>query len=135
MISFAFTPEQEDFRTQLRKFAMTELAPRYRERAAKAEFAWDAHKQLADLGVLGIGLPEKYGGSGEHDPVTLGLATEALAYGDCNVAAAPVQVGLVAAQLAAGGHPAVVRTWLPRLIAGEAVAAIAVTEPSGGSDA
>jgi cyclohexanecarboxyl-CoA dehydrogenase len=135
MISFAFTSEQEDFRKQLRRFAEQELAPKYVERAAKDEFPWDAHRQLADLGVLGIGLPEEYGGTGEADPITLGLATEALAYGDVNVAAAPVQVGLVAAQLAHEGHESVVREWLPKLIAGEVVAAIAVTEPSGGSDA
>ncbi|MCW2786655.1 MAG: acyl-CoA dehydrogenase [Marmoricola sp.] len=134
MISFAFSDEQEDFRSQLRKFAIAELAPKYQERSAKAEFSWEAHRQLADLGVLGIGLPEEYGGTGSADPVTLGLATEALAYGDVNVAAAPVQVGLVAAQLAHEGHPSVVKEWLPKLIAGEVVAAIAVTEPIGGSD-
>jgi cyclohexanecarboxyl-CoA dehydrogenase len=134
VLSFAFTPEQEDFRRELRGYAESELAPRYRQRAQVAEFPWDAHKQLARLGVLGIGLPEEYGGTGDPDPITLGLATEALAYGDCNVAAAPVQVGLVAAQLAWAGRPAVVREWVPRLIEGDVVAAIAVTEPAGGSD-
>ncbi|MFI6093639.1 acyl-CoA dehydrogenase family protein [Streptomyces sp. NPDC051218] len=135
MISFEFTREQEDFRRELRRFAESELAPKYTERAAKAEFSWEAHRQLAELGVLGIGLPEKYGGTGEADPVSLGIATETLAYGDVNVAAAPVQVGLVAAQLAVQGQPGVAQTYVPRLIAGEIVAAIAVTEPSAGSDA
>ena len=93
MICFDFSPEQEQFRRGLRTFAEAELAPRYLARAAKAEFPWDAHRQLAGLGVLGLGLPEKYGGTGEPDPITLGLATEALAYGDVNVGAAPVQVG------------------------------------------
>lgn len=134
MISFAFSDEQESFRRELQRFATTQLAPRYRNRAAVAEFAWDAHRQLAELGVLGIGLPEEFGGTGDPDPVTLGLATETLAYGDVNVAAAPVQVGLVAAQLATNGSRSVVEQWLPRLVAGEVVAAIAVTEPSGGSD-
>ncbi|MHA6758272.1 acyl-CoA dehydrogenase family protein [Streptacidiphilus sp. PAMC 29251] len=135
MISFAFTREQEDFRKELRRFAHTELAPKYVQRAAVAEFPWDAHKQLAELGVLGIGLPEAYGGTGDPDPISLGIATEALAYGDLNVAAAPVQVGLVAAQLAFQGQESVVERYVPRLIAGEIVAAIAVTEPSAGSDA
>ena len=78
MISFAFTTEQEAFRAELLRFAAAELAPRYLERAAVAEFPWDAHRQLAGLGVLGLGLPERLGGSGDPDPVTLGLATEAL---------------------------------------------------------
>jgi cyclohexanecarboxyl-CoA dehydrogenase len=134
VISFEFSPEQEYFREELRRFAATELAPHYRERAAKPEFAWKAHRQLADLGVLGIGLPEEFGGTGDLDPITLGLATETLAYGDVNVAAAPVQVGLVAAQLAVNGNREVVEQYLPQLIRGEIVAAIAVTEPSAGSD-
>ena len=111
---------------------MAELAPRYNQRAARSEFSWEAHRRLAGLGVLGIGLPEKYGGTGVPDPVTLGIATEALAYGDVNVASAPVLSGLVAAQLAENGQDAVVERWLPELIAGDAIAAIAVTEPSGG---
>ena len=134
MLSFAFSPEQEEFRVQLRRFAVAELAPYYIERAARPEFCWEAHRQLAGLGVLGIGLPEKYGGTGAPDPVTLGLATETLAYGDVNVASAPVLSGLVASQLAENGQDAVVDEWLPQLIAGDVVAAIAVTEPSCGSD-
>jgi cyclohexanecarboxyl-CoA dehydrogenase len=135
MIDFAFTAEQEEFRKELRRFAVTELAPRYRERAARSEFCWTAHRQLAELGVLGLGLPEKFGGTGEPDPITLGLATETLAYGDVNVAAAPVQVGLIAAQLAHQARDAVAERYVPALISGEIVAAIAVTEPSAGSDA
>ncbi|MEU3984021.1 acyl-CoA dehydrogenase family protein [Streptomyces sp. NPDC026672] len=135
MISFAFTPEQEDFRAVLRRFAEEELAPRYVERSARAEFSWEAHRQLAELGVLGIGLPERWGGTGDPDPVTLGIATEALAHGDVNVAAAPVQVGLIAAQLAHQARTVVAERYVPRLIAGEIVGAIAVTEPAAGSDA
>jgi cyclohexanecarboxyl-CoA dehydrogenase len=134
MLSFQFTPEQEDFRTELRKFAVAELAPTYRERAAKPEFDFTAHRKLGELGVLAIGLPEEYGGTGAHDPITLGLAAEALAYGDVNVGAAPVQVGLVAGQLAWHGTKTVAEAWVPRLVTGDVVAAIAVTEPAGGSD-
>src|SRR5437879_12819058 len=105
MLSFAFTPEQEDFRVQLRKFAVAELAPHYIERAARSEFCWEAHRQLANLGVLGIGLPEKHGGTGAPDPVTLGLATETLAYRDATVASAPVPAGRVPFPLAAHRQP------------------------------
>ena len=135
MISFAFSPEQEAFRAELRRFAAAELAPRYLDRASATEFPWHAHRQLAEMGVLGLGLPERLGGSGDSDPITLGLATEALGYGDPNVAAAPVQVGLVAAQLATLAQDAVAERYVPQLISGQIVAAIAVTEPSAGSDA
>jgi cyclohexanecarboxyl-CoA dehydrogenase len=57
-------------------------------------------RELGELGVLGTGLPEEFGGTGVDDPVMLGLATETLAYGDVNIASAPVQAGLVSAQRA-----------------------------------
>ncbi|MGH3467586.1 MAG: acyl-CoA dehydrogenase family protein, partial [Thermocrispum sp.] len=134
MISFAFTDEQEQFRATLRKFAENELAPAYRDRAAKPEYPFDVQKQLGDLGVLGIGLPEEFGGTGEEDPVLLGLAAETLAYGDVNVASAPVLLGLVGSQLAKGSRE-VQERYLPPLISGETTAAIALTEPGSGSDA
>lgn len=72
MNAFGFTEEQEAFRVELDRYARTRLLPAYRDRAAKAEFPWDAHKELARLGVLGIGLPEEFGGAGvsPEDPVT-----------------------------------------------------------------
>ncbi|HZZ46920.1 MAG TPA: acyl-CoA dehydrogenase family protein [Pseudonocardia sp.] len=136
-MSFAFSEDQESFRAELSRYATRRLLPYYRERAASTEFIWEAHKELAGMGVLGIGLPEKYGGSGvsPDDPVTLGMITETLAYGDLNVAAAPVQTGLVAAQLAEGGSTEVCERYIPELISGDAVSGIAVTEPGSGSDA
>jgi cyclohexanecarboxyl-CoA dehydrogenase len=134
MLDFDFSDEHEAFRTLLRDFAAKELLPGYRDRAASTEYPWAELKKLADLGVLGIGLPEKYGGTGEDDPVLLGIATEALAYGDLNVAAAPVQLGLVATQLMLGTE-AVQERYLPPLIAGDETMAIALTEPGSGSDA
>lgn len=134
MISFAFTDEQEQFKTTLRDFAQNELAPGYRDRAAKADFPFDVQEQLGELGVLGIGLPEEFGGTGDEDPILLGLAAETLAYGDVNVASAPVLLGLVGSQLAKGSRE-VQEKYLPGLIAGEITAAIALTEPGSGSDA
>jgi len=137
MVSFAFTEEQQAYRGELGRYARSRLLPAYRDRAACTDFPWEAHKELAALGVLGIGLPEEFGGSGAspEDPVTLGMVAETLAYGDVNVAAAPVQSGLVAAQLAEGGAAGVRQRYIPELIAGEAVSGIAVTEPGSGSDA
>jgi len=117
LISFAFTEEQEDFRRGLAQFARDVLRPGYRERAGKTEFPWDIQRRLGSMGVLGIGLPEEHGGSGVEDPILLGLATETLAEGDVNIAAAPVQVGLVGSQLARGSE-AVRQEYLAPLITG-----------------
>ena len=134
MISFEFTEEQEAFRRTLARFAHDVLRPGYRERASKTEFPWEIQRQLGSMGVLGIGLPEASGGTGVEDPILLGLATETLAEGDVNVAASPVQIGLVGSQLARGSD-AVRQEYLTPLIKGECTVAIALTEPGSGSDA
>jgi cyclohexanecarboxyl-CoA dehydrogenase len=134
MLSFEFASEQEEFRKTLQTFSERVLLPGYRERAASAEFPFDIHKQLGELGVLGIGLPEQYGGTGHEDPILLGLATETLARGDVNVAGIPVQIGLSGSQLAHASAE-VRERYLPPLIAGDEMVAIALTEPGSGSDA
>jgi cyclohexanecarboxyl-CoA dehydrogenase len=134
LISFAFTEEQEDFGRSLARFAKDALGPGYRERASRTDFPWDVQRRLGSMGVLGIGLPEEYGGTGVDDPILLGLAAETLAEGDVNVASAPVQIGLVGSQLARGSE-AVRQEYLAPLIRGECTVAIALTEPGAGSDA
>ncbi len=134
MVSFAFNAEHEQFRKALEDFSRKELAPNYRERAASMEFPFAAFRQLGELGVLGIGLPEEFGGTGEEDPVLLGLATETLARGDVNLASSPVQVGLIGSQLVHGSRE-VQERYLPAMIEGRETVAIALTEPGSGSDA
>src|ERR1700757_1415600 len=134
MISFAFTAEQAAFQETLTDFARKVLLPGYRDRAASTAFPFNILRQLGELGVLGIGLPEEYGGTGAEDPVTLGLATETLAYGDVNVASAPVQIGLIGSQLMHGTKE-VQERYLPAMIEGRENVAIALTEPGSGSDA
>jgi cyclohexanecarboxyl-CoA dehydrogenase len=134
MLDFSLSEEHEDFRKVLKDFSDKELLPNYLANSATTEFPFATLKKMGDLGVLGIGFPERFGGTGEDDPVLLGLATETLAYGDVNLASAPIQVGLVGAQLLHGSEE-VQETYLPRVIAGEINLAIALTEPGSGSDA
>ncbi len=134
MVSFAFTDEQEAFAKTLAEYSRKVLLPGYRERAASTEFPFGLLRQLGELGVLGIGLPERYGGTGADDPVLLGLVAETIAYGDVNMASAPIQVGLIASQLAHAAEE-VQERYLPPLIEGRETLAIALTEPGSGSDA
>lgn len=134
MVSFAFDDEHEQFREALEDFGRKELLPNYRSRAASTEFPFEAYRQLGDLGVLGIGLPEEFGGTGDEDPVLLGLATETLARADVNLASAPVQIGLIGSQLVHGTRE-VQERYLPAMIEGRETVAIALTEPGSGSDA
>src|SRR6201995_106370 len=134
-LSFAFTDEQDQFRQAVARFARERVAPGYRARSASNTYPMNLHRELASLGVLGIGLPEKFGGTGKEDPVTLGIACEEVGAADVNLAAAPVTVGLTGAQLAVGGTAAVQERWLPGLIDGTEFVAIGLTEPEAGSDA
>ncbi|HWD05791.1 MAG TPA: acyl-CoA dehydrogenase [Amycolatopsis sp.] len=134
MLSFSFTDEQQQFAETLAAFARKHLLPGYRDRAASTDFPFALLRRLGELGVLGIGLPENVGGTGSDDPILLGLAAETLAYGDVNLASAPVQAGLISAQLLHGSEE-VQQTYLPPLIEGRHTIAIALTEPGSGSDA
>jgi cyclohexanecarboxyl-CoA dehydrogenase len=134
-ISFTFTDEQEQFRQAVARFARERVAPGYRDRSNSSAYPMDLHRELASLGVLGIGLPEKFGGTGDEDPVTLGIACEEVGAADVNLAAAPVVIGLTGAQLALGATAAVQERWLPGLIDGTEMVAIGLTEPEAGSDA
>src|SRR6201994_2930413 len=129
-ISFAFTDEQEQFRQAVARFARERVAPGYRDRSSTSTYPLDLHRELAALGVLGIGLPEKFGGSGEEDPVTLGSACEELGAAGLHLAAAPVTVGLTGAQLAKGGSPEVQERWLPAMIDGTGLVALRLTDPA-----
>ena len=134
-ISFTFTDEQEQFRQAVARFARERVTPGYRDRSKRSAYPLDLHREMASLGVLGIGLPEKFGGTGQEDPVTLGIACEEVGAADVNLAAAPVVIGLTGAQLALGATAAVQERWLPGLIDGTELVAIGLTEPEAGSDA
>lgn len=134
MLCFDFDDDQLEFRKTLVEFTRKELLPGYRDRAASTDFPFDVLRKLGDLGVLGIGLPEEYGGTGAEDPILLGIAAETLAYGDVNMASAPVQVGLIGSQLVHAAKE-VQERYLPPMIAGTETVAIALTEPGSGSDA
>jgi cyclohexanecarboxyl-CoA dehydrogenase len=134
MVSFAFDDEHLEFQETLATFTRKVLQPGYRDRAATTDFPFDVLRRLGELGVLGIGLPERFGGTGKEDPVLLGLATETLAYGDVNMASAPVQIGLIGSQLVHATEE-VQERYLPAMIEGRETMAIALTEPGSGSDA
>jgi cyclohexanecarboxyl-CoA dehydrogenase len=134
-ITFEFTDEQDQFRQAVSRFARERVAPGYLERANAPKYPMQLHAELGAMGVLGIGLPEEFGGTGAEDPLMLGIACEELGAADVNLAAAPVVVGLTGSQLAKGASPAVQKRWLPGMIDGSDVVAFGLTEPEAGSDA
>jgi cyclohexanecarboxyl-CoA dehydrogenase len=131
---FDFTDEQEALRSELRKFAANELAPHYIEDDRLVRFRRPVVDQLAAMGLLGLRIPEAYGG-GAADCVTTGIAHEEIAYGDFNMAYLVLLASLVGEVLTNACDDDQRARFLPLIASGEAVPALGLTEPDHGSDA
>jgi alkylation response protein AidB-like acyl-CoA dehydrogenase len=132
-MDFRFTPEQEQFRDSVRRFAQKHLAAGALARAHAADYPWDVAKQMAAQGLLGITVAEADGGQGGSlmDAV---IAIETVA-SVCPRSADVVQAGNFGALrvLAEYGSKAQKEKYLKRLLSGEAVISVGMTEPEAGS--
>jgi cyclohexanecarboxyl-CoA dehydrogenase len=128
------TDDQRALRDTTRRFSRERLLPDYQKREKLGVLDRGLIAEMGRLGLMGIDLPEALGGMGA-DAVTTGLIVEELAYGDFNISAVPVGTSLNGAILVRHAHPDIVNEWVPRMTRGEAVIAICLTEPRGGSDA
>lgn len=126
--------DQIAFRDIARRFSREHLAPHYQVREKAGVMDRALVREMGELGLLGVDLPEEFGGLGAPG-VTAGVITEELAYGDFSISTVQVNVSLLGAILIGSGSPALVSQWVPRMISGETLLGICLTEPSGGSDA
>jgi cyclohexanecarboxyl-CoA dehydrogenase len=131
---FGLTSEQRALQDMVRKFAAAELAPGYAARQTAARIDRAVIRRMGTLGLIAPELPEDCGGHGA-DRVSSGIIIEEIARGDFNAAYIQLLACLCGQVLAGNGSQSITRPWLRRLTAGEAVIALALTEPAGGSDA
>jgi alkylation response protein AidB-like acyl-CoA dehydrogenase len=133
-VDFSLSEEQELLRQEVRRFAEERIRPGTRERDAKHEFPARVVAELGELGLLGMLIPEAYGGGG-MDPLSYCLVIEELAR-VCPSTAVTVSVSnsVCAWPLARYGADALRREALPLLAAG-AIGGFCLTEPGSGSDA
>ena len=89
---------------------------------------------MGELGLIAPDLPEQYGGLGASG-LTTGILIEQIGWGDINVSYVPLMASLTGKVIAGHAHPALAEYWLPRMISGESIVALGLTEPRGGSDA
>jgi len=129
-----FNEDQLALQEVAQRFSREVLRPDYQKRESVGSFDRALIKQMGSLGLLGVDLSEEYGGLSES-AVTAGIITEALAYGDFNVSYMPVMVSLMGAILHRNANPELARHWNRKLVAGEAIIGLGLTEPRGGSDA
>jgi alkylation response protein AidB-like acyl-CoA dehydrogenase len=130
-----FDEDHEAFRATCRTFVDRVLRPDQEKHIANHEFGRQMWLEMGKLDLLGLNVPEEYGGSGVDDPrFALVLAEElsklAFAYSSC----VGIHADCVAPYLVDLGTEEQKRRWLPRFCTGELVTAIAMTEPGGGSD-
>lgn len=133
-MDFSLTAEQQAMVDTARRFAQQRLKPRYRARESAGSIEREVVEEMGALGFLGAELPQAQGGLGA-DCVTSGLLLEEISAGDFNVGYINLLVSLCGQIIARHAAPETARAWLPRLIAGAALPALALTEPHAGSDA
>lgn len=133
-ITLPLSEEQREFRKVAERFAREKLAPAYQARERDAKIDRALLREMGALGLIAPDLPEKHGGLGQSSE-TSGLIMEAIAYGDPNVAYVQLLSSLCGQVLAKHASDALAGEWLPRIVSGESLFALALTEPRGGSDA
>lgn len=133
-MDFAPTEEQLLVQRTAREVADRLLAPKAASRDRSGEFPISELRELGKLGMLGIAVPEAFGGGGAGT-VAYSLAMQELARGDAAVAVAVSVTNMVAELIAANGSPELARRYVPALVSGDAVCgAFALSEPEAGSD-
>jgi alkylation response protein AidB-like acyl-CoA dehydrogenase len=134
-VNFDLEPEHELVRDTVRRFALERVAPVAEELDREKRFPYEIVAELADLGLMGMTIPEEYGGGGT-DTLSYAICIEELTRIDSSVAIT------VAAHHSLGTMPIYLfgseeqrRRWLPALASGERLAAFGLTEANAGSDA
>jgi glutaryl-CoA dehydrogenase (non-decarboxylating) len=134
-MNFELTEEQIQVRDMVREFVQRDIAPHIQEWDAKGEFHREVLTKMGELGLLGLPIPEEYGGSG-FDYVSLALACDELEYGDTFLRVImSVHVGLNSLALLQWATEEQKKRLLVPQATGEKIATFGLTEPNAGSDA
>lgn len=134
-MSFDLSEDHQMVKDMVKKLADEEIAPRAAHYDETREFPWENCKKLAELGLMGVTVPEEYGGAG-MDTLAYVTVIEELsrACASTGVVAA-VQNSLATFPLLKFGSEDLKKKYLPQLASGSKIGAYALTEPNAGSDA
>lgn len=136
-MDFKLSEEQIAFQKSVEKFARNEIAPLTTEAERESRFSFEAWKKMADFGMMGLPFPEKYGGS-EAGVLTTCLGMEAMGRAGVDAGstmawgASTILCGVPIWLL---GNEEQREQYLPKMITGEWIGGMGLTEPNAGSDA
>jgi alkylation response protein AidB-like acyl-CoA dehydrogenase len=134
-IDFGLTEDQQLIREQVRRFAVERIQPGVAERDREHRFPMDIFQEMGELGLLGMLVPEEYGGAG-MDVLSYLLAMEEVARVDPAVAVTMSVTNSVCCwPIVRFGSEELKRRILPELASGEVIGGFGLTEPGAGSDA
>ena len=134
MMNYFLSEEEQMIVDTARQIAQEKMKPVREKYDEEGTFPWDIVKELADAGLCGAYIPEKYGGFGDGNIMNLVLATEELCKVDGGVALCLAATALGTLPILIGGNEEQKQKYLTKIAAGT-VAAFGLTEPSAGSDA
>ena len=134
-MNFDLSEEQRVWQKTVHDFVVREVQPKAHEVDVTGEFNWEATRKMGGFGLLGLNIPEEYGGAAV-DAISAAIALEELGWG-CGSTALAIAAhnGLGTTPLVLYGSEELKRHWLPLVASGQnKLAALALTEPGAGSD-
>ena len=131
---FALSDDHREFQKVIRQIAGERIAPRAAEIDETAEFPWDVKQVMAENGLLGLHIPEEYGGAGA-DTLTFALLVEEVARVCASSSVIPLVQKLGTVPLLMGASEEQKKDWLPSIATGEDLISYCLSEPGAGSDA
>ncbi|HMO48226.1 MAG TPA: acyl-CoA dehydrogenase family protein [Rubrivivax sp.] len=129
-----FSDAHHDFRRSVRQFVEREIAPHANDWDEAGTFPRELYRKAADIGLIGVGYPEEYGGTPADLFYTIVQAEELARAGCGGLQASLGSHGIGLPPVVAHGSEALKRRVVPPVLRGEKIAALAITEPGGGSD-
>ena len=129
-----YTAEHEAFREVMRRFVVREIEPYAHQWDEAGEFPRSLYAKAADVGLLGLGFPEEYGGIPADQFMKIVASQELARAGAGGVAASLMSHTIGSPPIARAAQPQVKARVLPQVLSGQKISALAITEPGGGSD-
>jgi acyl-CoA dehydrogenase len=129
-----YAPEHEAFRDTVRRFVDREIEPHAHDWDEAGEFPRELYAKAAEVGLLGLGFPEEYGGISADRFMWIIAVQELSRAGAGGVSASLLSHSVGSPPIARAGNRGLKARVLPEILSGKKISAIAITEPSGGSD-